>query len=75
VTFPEEEGLTLMKAISMAGSFTRLANKQKVTLKRVQPDGAYKTYTINADDLTKGDSAEDWPLQPDDVITVPERIL
>jgi polysaccharide export outer membrane protein len=75
VTFPEEEGLTLMKAISMAGSFTRLANKKMVTLKRAQPDGSYKTYTINTEDLTRGDSPDDWPLQPDDVITVPERIL
>jgi polysaccharide export outer membrane protein len=75
VLFPKEEGLTLTKAISMAGSFTRLANKKLVTLKRAQPDGTTKTYTINVEDLTKGASTEDWPLQPDDVINVPERIL
>ncbi len=78
VPFPREQGLTLLDAISRAGSFNRLADKKHVTLKRVNaanPDGKPDTFTINAEDLAKGDTTETWPLQPNDVITVPERIL
>ena len=46
-----------------------------MTLKRTYPDGKTETFTINAEDLSKGESTETWPLQPKDVITVPERIL
>jgi len=76
VSFPKEEVLTLTKAISLAGSTNRLANRKAVTLKRKMPDGTFESYNINLEDLIKGDSkAENWPLQPGDVITVPERIL
>jgi len=75
VLFPREQGLTLLDAISRAGSFNRLADKKHVTLKRTNADGKPVTFTINAEDLSKGDSTETWPLQPNDVITVPERIL
>jgi polysaccharide export outer membrane protein len=75
VLFPREQGLTLLDAISRAGSFNRLADKKHVTLKRTNADGKSETFTINAEDLAKGDTTETWPLLPNDVITVPERIL
>jgi polysaccharide export outer membrane protein len=75
VIFKQEQGLTLLEAISLAGSFNRLANKKTVTLKRTLPNGEAKTYTINVEELTKGETNETWPLEPDDVINVPERIL
>ena len=75
VPFPREQGLTLIDAISRAGGFTRLADKKRVTLKRTNADGESHTFTINAEDLMKGDTTDTWPLQPNDVITVPERIL
>ena len=75
VPFPREQGLTLLDAISRAGSFNRLADKKHVTLKRTYSDGRTETFTINAEDLSKGESTETWPLQPRDVITVPERML
>ena len=75
VLFPREQGLTLLDAISRAGSFNRLADKKHVTLKRTNAEGKSETYTINAEELAKGDTTDTWPLQPNDVITVPERIL
>jgi polysaccharide export outer membrane protein len=76
VYFPKEEGLTLTTAISRAGSFTRLANRKAVTVKRTYDDGRKpETFTINVDDLTKGGSADTWQLQHGDVISVPERVL
>jgi polysaccharide export outer membrane protein len=75
IVFPREEQLTLTGAISRAGSFSRLANKKAVTLKRTMPDGKIQTWIVNVDELTKGETNNTWPLQPGDVVTVPERIL
>lgn len=75
VVFPREEQLTMTGAISRAGSFSRLANKKAVTLKRTLPDGKIETYTVNVEELIKGETSNTWPLQPGDVVTVPERML
>jgi len=75
VLFQQEQGLTLIDAISRADSFNRLADKKRVTLKRTKSDGATETFTINVEELLKGDSNQTWPLQPNDVINVPEKIL
>ncbi len=76
VYFPKEEGMTLTGAISRAGSFTRLANKRAVTIRRTMPDGKVETLgPINVEDLTKGGATNTWPLQQGDVINVPEKIL
>lgn len=75
VPFFQEQGLTLIEAISKAGGFTRLARKEKVTLKRTMPDGTTDTVTIDCDELMKGKTNDTWPLQPNDVINVPERIM
>jgi hypothetical protein len=52
-----------------------LADKKRVTLKRTISDGTSETKTINVEELMKGDSSETWPLQPGDVINVPERVI
>jgi polysaccharide biosynthesis/export protein len=75
VLFQQEQGLTLIDAISRADSFNRLADKKRVTLKRTNADGSTETFTINVEDLMKGESTKTWPLQPNDVINVPEKIL
>ncbi len=75
VQFPPEKGLTLVDAIAGADGGTRLANLKKVTLKRTYPDGTTTTDTINVEDLMKGDTNQTWPLQPGDMITVPERSI
>jgi len=75
VDFPQEQGLTLVDAISRAKGPTRLANMKKVVLKRTNPDGTTEVQTINAEDLMKTDAKETFPLQPGDVISVPERSI
>jgi polysaccharide biosynthesis/export protein len=74
VYFPKEEGMSLLGAINRAGSFNRLANRKKVTLKRKFPDGM-RTEEIDMDALIRTESAETWPVQPGDVIYVPEKII
>lgn len=75
VLFQQEQGLTLIDAISRADSFNRLADKKRVTLKRTKADGSTETFTINVEELMKGESNQTWPLQPNDVINVPEKII
>ena len=75
VLFPQEQGLTLLDAISRAGGFSRLANRSQVKLTRTNADGKSETYIVNADDLIKGSSSNTWQLLVNDIIFVPERIL
>ena len=75
VPFPDEQGLTLLDAIARVGGFTRLADRKHVKLTRTAADGKTTNYVINVDDIIEGSSKETWPLLPDDVIYVPERIL
>lgn len=75
IGFPQEEGLTLLEAISRAGGFTRLAERRKITLTRKLDSGRVETFTIDANEVIEGDSEERWVLQTDDLIYVPERFL
>lgn len=75
VLFPQEIGLTLLDAIARAGGFSRLADKKRVKLTRVNADGETKNFTINADEIMRGETSESWVLLKDDVISVPERVL
>jgi protein involved in polysaccharide export with SLBB domain len=75
---PSDEVLTLSKAILRAGGFTDYADrhKLKVTRKATVPGGADKTYTIDVGDiLEKGKTESDLPLEPGDLIYVPERLI
>lgn len=75
VPFPPEQGMNLLDAISKAGGFSRLADRKRIKLTRVTPEGKTENYIINADDIIQGSASQAWPLIKDDVIFVPERIL
>ncbi len=75
VLFPQEQGLTLVDAISRAGGFNRLADRKKVKLTRTIADGKAETYIIDVDALIVGKSSNQWLLLVNDVIYVPESIL
>ena len=75
ILFPQEQGLTLIDAITRAGGFNRLANRNQVKLTRTNTDGKTDTYIIDADDLIKGKGGNKWPLLINDIVFVPERIL
>ncbi len=75
IPFPPEEGLSLIDAITRAGGFARIAKKNDVTLKRTNADGTTDTKHINVDDMMKGKTDDSWPLQPGDVISVPEILF
>ena len=75
VLIPPEKNITLLDAIARSGGFSRLANRNKVSLTRTQPDGQTVNFTINADQLVSGDTSNRSPVQDGDVIFVPERML
>lgn len=75
VPFPQEQKLSLLDAITRAGGFNRLADRKRIKLTRVKPDGKTENSIINADQLIEGSSREKWLLQVGDNIYVPERVL
>jgi protein involved in polysaccharide export with SLBB domain len=68
---PSDEVLTLGKAILRAGSFGDFADKHNVRVTR----GA-QNFTVDVGQIfDKGKTDLDMPLEPDDLINVPERAI
>lgn len=67
--------LTIVKAIVQAGGFSNLAASKRVSL--IRAEGAKKMMMrINVDQmLSDPDSTVDVPLQPNDIILVPQRLF
>jgi polysaccharide export outer membrane protein len=75
---PSDEVLTLSKAILRAGGFGDYAEKHKVrvTRKGGAAAGQDKVFTIDvAAILEQGKTESDLPLEPGDLIYVPERLI
>ena len=73
-----DEVLTVSKAILRAGSFTEFADQKNVRVTRGTGLGAdaKKTFTVNvAQVFEKGKTENDLPLQPGDLIFIPERMI
>lgn len=75
IQFPQERGLSIVDAITLAGGHTRLADLKKVKLTRVGANGESDVQEINVDSMTKSGGKETVMLEKDDVILIPERIL
>lgn len=62
--YPFREGLTLLKAITLAGGFTQTAAKGRMEVIR-KVNGEEKVLRLEMDDL----------LQPDDIISIPQSFF
>jgi protein involved in polysaccharide export with SLBB domain len=62
--YPYEEGLTVLKAVTLAGGFTDKAAPGRIKIKRLK----------EKEELTISASLKD-PVYPDDVIIVPESFF
>lgn len=69
-TFPYVEKLTLVQAVSDAGGLTEIAHKRRVKLTR-RTEAGQQTYEVSIKAITEGREA-DIPLQPGDIVFVPE---
>jgi len=67
--------LTILKAIVQAGGFTPLASPGKVSLLRTDGDKKESVRVNVSDIMTNPGNANDLPLRPNDVITVPQRLF
>jgi len=71
---PNEERVDLLQAIAMAGGFTRMADEGRVRVRR-NVNGVETIMKVNVHAETKNSSSELFEVQPDDKITVGERIF
>jgi polysaccharide export outer membrane protein len=73
-SYPLEPGMGLLRAISLAGGFTSLANPDAVTLRRRMSDGSVKAVRISVDAIIDNE-IPDVPLQAGDSINVPKSVF
>ncbi|WP_081666122.1 XrtA/PEP-CTERM system exopolysaccharide export protein [Marinimicrobium sp. LS-A18] len=72
-SMPYREGMTVLDLVLMAGGPNEFASANKAKLYR-RVDGEVKVYPIYLRDLIeKGQVQTNYPLQPSDIVTVPER--
>lgn len=69
--YPVAAGLTTLQAVGLAGGTTELANRNAAILTR-RVNGEMQRYAVPLDSITVG-AADDFRVQPDDIIYVPER--
>jgi polysaccharide biosynthesis/export protein VpsN len=72
--FPMTEGMTVVQAISLAGGFTALADKDKVTLNRRVSKTKVVRVVFSVAAMTEG-KINDVPLQAGDTIYIEERVF
>jgi len=68
---PDQQEVTVLQAIGMAGGYTRIANASKVTLMR-RTDGQENVFALNAKKMAGGSTESAFRVLPGDVITVAE---
>ena len=68
---PGNKSVTLLQAIGMAGSYTRLANERKVYLKRTVGN-QQKVYVVDAQEMARNPKS-DMILRDGDVIDIQEK--
>lgn len=75
VSLPYARGMSVLDAILEAGGINEVASANKAKLYR-RVEGELGEYDVRLDDiLLRGNLETNYPLQPGDVITVPERLF
>jgi polysaccharide export outer membrane protein len=70
-SFPLQPGMTLLRAISLAGGFNNIANRERITIRR-RVGARTKAATVSAEDIMDN-RIDDIPLQAGDSIDVKQR--
>lgn len=75
VSLPYREGMTVLDLVLLANGLNDYAAAQNATLYR-KSAGKVTAYPVNLDHLlNKGKLETNYPLQPSDVLSVPERLF
>jgi protein involved in polysaccharide export with SLBB domain len=72
-TFPHQDGMSVVEAISLAGGFNAMAKKNDTTVIRIV-QGNKKKFKVPVEAIGQGRAAN-FTIQPGDIIFVPERIF
>lgn len=67
--------VSVIRAISIAGGFTPIANQRGVQINRKNPDGTEAKINVDATRIMQGDLDAEQDLQADDVIVVPKSFF
>jgi len=74
VSLPYRQGMTILDAVLAAGGTTEFAAADKTELYRRSGDGTTQSYAVQLGKiLQQGELATNYPVQPGDVVTVPQR--
>lgn len=74
VSLPYRQGMTVLDAVLAAGGTTEYAAPDRTELYRKSEDSATKAYAVRLGKiLQQGELTTNYPVQPGDVITVPQR--
>ena len=73
-SMPDNEDVTLLQAIGMAGGYTRIAEPSNITVKRIE-NGVESLIKLNAKRMARGGASASFKIHPGDVINVPESIF
>lgn len=63
--FKLSQGMTVLEAVAQAGGITDMGSTHRILIRRPQPDGKYRDISARLTD----------PVEPDDIVTVRERIF
>jgi protein involved in polysaccharide export with SLBB domain len=72
-SFPMASGMTLLRAISVAGGFNALAKRTQVTIRR-RTKGGTRAATVSVEDIIEN-RIPDPPLQAGDSVNVPQKVF
>jgi polysaccharide export outer membrane protein len=74
ISIPYRQGMTVLDAVLAAGGTTEFAAPDRTELYRRNEGGTTQSYAVRLEKiLQQGDLANNYPVQPGDVITVPQR--
>jgi len=74
VSLPYRQGMTILDAVLAAGGTTEFAAPDRTELYRHSGDGTTQSYAVQLGKILKqGELATNYPVQPGDVVTVPQR--
>jgi polysaccharide biosynthesis/export protein len=72
-TFNYMNNMSIIEAITLAGGFTPIASKNKITVTRAD-QGKSQRFTVPVEEIGEG-KASNYLLRPGDIVFVPERVF
>jgi protein involved in polysaccharide export with SLBB domain len=72
-TFPYQDGMSVVEAVSQAGGFNSMAKKNETMVIRVV-NGKKERFNVPVESIAEG-QAPNFVLRPGDIVFVPERIF